>query len=205
MNGRMSGHSNLTDCGLPGLKDIPYGAHMCHLYKGREDLAAVLVPYIAAGLRNNERCLWITAEPLDAAGAQAELGKAGLDAQAAMREGSLVIRDHSQWYAEAGALKGADLIALWLEEERRALAEGCSGLRITGNVTFLTPADWSLFMDYEETLDQAMAGHRIVALCSYRLGRSGASEVLDVAQRHVCMLERPDHGWRVLTTPQRQL
>jgi len=41
--------SNLTDCGLPGIRNIPYGVHMCHFYRGREELAAVLVPYFAAG------------------------------------------------------------------------------------------------------------------------------------------------------------
>jgi hypothetical protein len=199
----MNGHSHITDCGLPGLKHIPYGTHMCHLYRDRDELACTLVPYFAAGLRNKERCLWITAEPLDAAGAKAELRKAGLDAQAAVREGSLVIRDFSQWYADAGALKGSDVVEFWVQEERRALAQGYSGLRITGNVTFLTPPDWSLFMDYEEMFDQAVEGHRIVALCSYRLGQSGASEVLDVAQRHDCMLERPDEGWQILTAAQR--
>lgn len=47
------GHSSLTDCGLPGIKDIPFGVHMCHFYDRCEDLAAALVPYFAAGLRNS--------------------------------------------------------------------------------------------------------------------------------------------------------
>lgn len=83
----------LTECGLPGIKDIPYGVHMCHFYQGRDGLAAALVPYFAAGLRNRERCIWITAKPLIAADAKLELQKAGIDAEAAIREGSLIVRD----------------------------------------------------------------------------------------------------------------
>jgi len=36
----MNGHAHLTDCGLAGIKAIPYGLHMCHFYETREDLAA---------------------------------------------------------------------------------------------------------------------------------------------------------------------
>lgn len=192
-------HSSFTDCGLPGIKDIPYGVHMCHFYEGREDLAAALVPYFAAGLRNNERCIWITAEPLLAADARLELGKAGFDVDALTTKGALTIRDYSEWYAEAESLKGNQVIDLWLAEERRALAEGYSGLRITGNVTFLSSEDWPVFMEYEDLVNQAFHGRRIVTLCTYQSGGCGASEVFDVVRRHNCALDRPDDGWQILT------
>jgi hypothetical protein len=200
----MSSTAHMTECGLPGIKDIPYGVHMCHFYEGREDLAAMLVPYFAAGLRNHERCIWVTAAPLDAVDAQLELQKAGMEAQSALQKGALTIREHSEWYADAGTLEGGNIVERWLAEEQRALAEGYNGLRITGNVTFVTPEAWPVFMEYEDTLNNALHGRRIVALCSYQLGRCGAPDVLDVVRRHHCTLDRPDHGWQLLTSPQRQ-
>ena len=191
--------STLTDCGLPGIKDIPYGVHMCHFYERREELAAALVPYFAAGLRSNERCIWIAAEPLNAAAAQLELAHAGVDVDAAIAKGALVLRDHDEWYTEAERVKGTDVIALWLAEEERALAQGYSGLRITGNVTFLTAATWPVFMEYEQAVNAAFQGRRIVTLCTYPSRNCGASEVLDVVQRHSCTLEHPDEGWHIVT------
>ena len=196
----MSALHPLTDCGLPGTGEIPYGIHMCHFYETRDELAAALVPYFAAGLRRGERCIWVTAAPLDAAGAQADLRKAGLDVDTALRNGSLIIRDHSTWYAEAERLKGAEVVDLWLEEERRAVAAGYSGLRITGNTSFLKPEDWSLFMEYEEVVDKAFAGRRIVTLCSYLLAQLRAVDVLEVVRRHNANLTRPDQGWQLLTS-----
>lgn len=192
--------AHLTDCGLPGIREIPYGVHMCHFYDARSELAAALVPYFAAGLRQGERCLWITAAPLDAAAAQAELRQAGLDVDGALRKGAIVIRDYSDWYSDAKGLKGSEVIKLWLEEERQALAAGYRGLRITGNTSFLRPQDWAVFMEYETLLNQAFAGRRIVTLCSYLLGQLGPADVLDVARRHNTTLTRPDEGWQVLTT-----
>jgi hypothetical protein len=192
-------HRLLTDCGLPGVRDIPFGVHMCNFYRTREELAQALVPYFLAGLRNNERCIWITADPLPALDASAELRKAGLDVDQAIAGRALVVRDFTDWYAEQGRLKGSDVVELWLAEEARALAEGFSGLRITGNVTFLRPEDWALFMEYEALVDRAFLGRRIITLCTYRLGDCGATDVLEVMQRHSCTLDHPDQGWQILT------
>lgn len=191
--------SSLTDCGLPGIKEIPYGVHMCHFYERREDLVSVLVPYFAAGLRSNERCIWITAEPLTAVEARVELAKAGLDVDDALKKGALVVRDFSEWYSDGARLKGTDVVNYWLAEEERALAEGYSGIRITGNVTFLTPETWPLFMEYEDVVNRSFAGRRIVTLCTYPASVCGASEVLEVVHRHSCALERPDQGWQIVT------
>ena len=190
---------HLTECGLPGIRQIPYGVHMCHFYEGREDLAAMLVPYFAAGLRANERCMWIAADPLPAAQAVVALREAYPGTDAALQRGAIAIRDFSEWYVEAGDLKGTDVVELWLAEERRALADGYSGLRITGNVTFLTSQSWSEFMEYEALVDRAFHGSRIVTLCTYRVGASSPSDLLDVLQRHSCALDRPDRGWQILT------
>lgn len=191
--------SSLTDCGLPGIRDIPFGVHMCHFYEGREALAAALVPYFAAGLRQRERCIWICAEPLPAAQAKLALQRAGIDVEAALRSGELEVRDFSEWYAEAGALKGLDVVKLWLGEEQLALAQGHNALRITGNVNFLTPQTWPLFMEYEAAVNEAFEGRRIVTLCSYPAAVCGAAERLEVSRRHNCALDRPDEGWQILT------
>lgn len=193
----------LTECGLPGIRAIPFGVHMCNFYRTREDLAAALVPYFAAGMRGNERCIWITAEPLDAVEARARLLAHGLEVDSAVLRGSLVVRNHSDWYARAGSLKGNEVADLWLAEEERALAAGYSGLRITGNVTFLRPQDWELFMEYEGLIDRLFRTRRIVTLCTYHLESCGATEVLDVMLRHHCTLDRPDKGWQILTGPAR--
>lgn len=189
----------LTECGLPGIRQVPYGVHMCHFYSTRDELAAVLVPYFAAGLRCKERCIWVCAEPLPAVEARAELARAGVDVDAAIASGALVLRDFSDWYAEAEELKGIDVVKLWLGAEERALAEGYNGLRITGNVTFLRrPEDWETFMAYEKAVDEAFRARRIVTLCTYR--REGAVDMFDVIHRHSCTLERPDEGWQLLTS-----
>ena len=191
--------ASFTNCGLPGVEHVPYGIHMCHFYRDRADLVAALVPFFVAGLRSNERCIWITAEPLRAADARLELQRAGLDVEVVIRGGALAIEDYAGWYTAAEGLKSSEAARLWLDEERRALADGFSGLRITGNASFVTPETWPDFMDYEEAVHRAFQGRRIVSLCSYDIRRCGAVKLLDVVRRHSCALDRPDEGWQIVT------
>src|SRR5262245_11680768 len=123
-----SARQALTHCGLPGIAQIPFGIHMCHFYKQRQELVEALVPFFIAGLNSNERCIWVTAEPLDAADAKRELRAAGVDVDAAIRRGALTVLDYSEFYLKAKDMKSAEVAALWLAEEERALEDGYSGL-----------------------------------------------------------------------------
>ncbi len=71
----MSATSHLTECGIPGIGVVPFGIHFCHFYPTREDLLNVLIPYFEAGVRNNELCLWIAADPLPAREIAIEVSK----------------------------------------------------------------------------------------------------------------------------------
>ena len=192
---------SLTACGWPGISQIPYGTHMCHFYEVREDLVAALVPFFAAGLASNERCIWITAEPLGAEDARVELAKAGLDVYAAIRSGALTVRDYSEWYRDAGDLQSRAVAALWLAEEARALKAGYHGLRISGNASFVTPETWPDFMDYEEIVHRAFQGRRIISLCTYHRERCEPEEMPEVIRRHSCALEHPAAGSRIRASP----
>lgn len=187
----------ITQCGLPGINAIPYGLHACHFYRDREHLMEALVPYFVAGLRNHERCLWITAPPLPAREALAVLVMAWGDLRDAIASGALRVLDFDRWYADGSGLKGVDVVGAWLAEEERALAEGYRGLRIAGNTSFLHPQDWASFMDYERAVTARFHGRRIVALCSYALHACSGPQVRQTVGAHNCAFEHKDASWQV--------
>lgn len=191
----------LTNCGLPGIEQVPFGMHACHFYRDRDQLVAALVPYVVAGLRANERCLWVTAPPLPAAEAVQALRAAWDGADEAIAAGTLRILDFDQWYARSAQSNGVDVVQLWLQEEERALADGYNGLRITGNAGFLQPGDWSTFMKYEQAMTARLSGRRIVALCSYATGQCNDQQMHDVLHAHHCALEGPDAFGQVVAVP----
>lgn len=195
----MSEHSHLTECGLPGINRIPYGLHACHFYPGREQLIEALVPYFLAGLRVGERCIWVAAPPLPADEAERTLRAAWAGAGEAIARGAVRILDFDRWYTGTAGFKGAEaVVKLWLDEEERALAEGYTGLRLTGNTSFLEPRDWEKFIEYERIVNAGLHGRRIVALCSYLLPNISSDKVMEIMRAHDCAFDRPDSGWQVV-------
>jgi two-component system, sensor histidine kinase PdtaS len=180
---------HFTRCGLPGLNRVPVGMHACHFYNNRDQLVAALVPYCVEELRGNERCLWITAPPMPAREAVEAVRAAYDGVDDAVQVDALRILDFDQWYASPAGLKGLNLVQLWLEEEERALAEGYNGLRIAGNTSFLTPGDWSTFMEYEQAVTASFNGQRIVALCSYARAQCNYQQMSEFMHAHHCALE----------------
>jgi|GEM_PF-2515160 len=188
--------AHFTESGLDGLELVPWGMHACHFHNGRDELLAAIVPYILAGLRARERCIWITARPLPAREAMQALRAAWGGADDAVQSDTLRILDFDRWYTSS--LIGADLVNLWLAEEERALAAGHTGLRITGNLSFMTPDGWPAFRNYERNVTERFVGRRIVALCSYVLKQCDHQQMQEVLEAHNCALERRDEHWQVL-------
>jgi hypothetical protein len=197
----MANLPHLTRCGLPGIDRVPFGMHACHFYSDRDQLVAALVPYFVAGLRGNERCLWVTAPLLSAREAVQVLRAAWDGADDAIQAGALRILDFDRWYAGSARLRGLDVVRLWLQEEERALAEGYDGLRISGHTSFLAPGDWLMLMEYEQAVTTHFNGRRIVSLCSYAMAQCNDQQMSDVVQAHHCAFERPDADWQVVASP----
>lgn len=188
----------ITRFGLPGISRVPYGMHACHFYSNREQLVSALMPYFVAGLRGNERCLWVTAPPLPACEAIEALRTARNEIDETVQTGALRILDFDQWYANSAGLKGTDVVQLWLEEEKRALAEGYNGLRIAGNLSFLTSNDWSTFMEYEQAVTARFKNRHIIAFCSYFLPQCDQQQMREAMHAHHCALDGSDVTWHVV-------
>ncbi|HVZ28329.1 MAG TPA: MEDS domain-containing protein [Rhizomicrobium sp.] len=193
-------HSHVTPCGLPGVGSIPVGMHSCHFYSDRQQLIDALVPYILAGLQAKERCLIIASPPLPARDLVRELRQGWDGVEEALHAGALRVIDFDRWYLGTTGLKSEDLVQLWLQEEERALAEGYSGLRVSGNISFLRPEQWPAFMAYEKSVSANFSKRRIVALCSYVLEDCTGDRKDQVLSAHRCAFERRDHDWHVVMT-----
>lgn len=190
--------SHLTIFGLPGIHAVPYGIHMCHFYNSRQELIDGFMPYFRAGIRNNERCIWIASQPLPAKDIWAEVAKSDLLKQG-VASGQLRVLDEIDWYGRPGSLKTVEeLMDGLLTEYERAIADGFQGLRANGNASFVRQQDWDLFMEYELKLHQQLQNRRVVSCCSYYRQHCKPVDMLEVVQRHHGALDREDNLWRIV-------
>ena len=190
--------------GIDAIGDAPWGAHFCLLYQTRQDLIDILAPYFAAGLANNESCIWVTSDPLNADDARQALAAAVDDLDSCFEKGQIEILDYSQWYTPSGTFEADAVLRGWVEKEKQALARGFDGLRATGNTSWLDERDWRAFTDYEAAIDREIGGHRMLAICTYLLDRCGASEIIDVVANHQFALIRREGRWETIGSAERE-
>jgi PAS domain S-box-containing protein len=207
-----------TDISVVG--DIPWGTHFCHFYETKEDLLDILVPYFRAGLENNEFCVWVVSEPLGLEEATDALKRAVPEAERYLAAGSMRVVAHpasrrrpppadsieivpyTEWYLKDGVFDAKLVMDGLLEKLDEALARGYAGMRANCNESWLTKESWADFGRFEKALDEALAGRRMIVLCSYPLADAGAAEILDVVRTHQFAVVRRNNNWEVVETPE---
>ena len=194
--------SALRKTALNPVGDLPWGTHICVFYETKDDLLETLVPYFKAGLENNEYCLWAISEPLTEREARDALARAVPNFDRFMADGRIEILPGQKWYLENDKLDPERILDGWHGKLREALAKGGEGIRVSGNAFWVRTNYWTKFCQYEREINNSVAGHAMILLCTYSLLESRALDVLDVAGAHQFTLARRQGEWEVIETPE---
>ena len=186
----------LRKSGIDIIGDVPWGTHFCQFYQTKEDLIDILVPYFKEGLENNEFCMWVTSQPLDAEEAKEALRKAVLDIDAYLERGQIEIIPYANWYVNESVFDSRKVLNGWIEKLNNVLASGYDGLRLSGNTFWVDKRDWDDFVDYEEEVDRVLGSYRMIALCTYSLNRCDSTEIIDVTVNHQFALIKKKGEWQ---------
>lgn len=189
---------DLRKTGIEILGDAPWGTHVCQFYKTKQDLIDVLVPYFKAGLENNEFCMWVTSEPLNAKEAGEALRGAVPDLEMYLDKGQIEILPYDEWYIKDGVFDMDRVLDGWVDKLNRALSKGYDGLRLTGNTFWLEEKNWDSFVKYENIVNSVIGKYSILAICAYSLERCGASEVMEVISSHQRAMIRKEGKWSII-------
>jgi PAS domain S-box-containing protein len=203
--GRARVHSDeLRQTGISAIGDIPWGTHFCQFYEEKQDLIEILVPYIKAGLENNEFCMWVTSKPLPSAQAKAALAARVDNLAKYIENGQLEVLEYSQWYTLGAGFQSDRVLQGWVDRLEAAARRGFDGLRLTGNTSWLEKPDWHGFSEYEATVDAIFGQHRMLGICTYMLSKCSALQIMDVISNHSSALVKRAGKWQVIQSSERK-
>ncbi len=159
--------------------------HVCLIYRTPEEYLAAVVPFLACGLRQGERCILIAESEEDTDTLTALRGN-GIDVDAAMSRGQLVVKTQRETYLLDGVFDPDRMIAFLESAAAEAKADGFTSLRVTGDV------DWALgdepgcqkLMEYESRLGDYFPTHDCLALCRYDANRFPPEMIRDAIRTH---------------------
>jgi len=170
---------------LRNITDLRPGDHLCCLYETEEEHRALLTPYLRQGLELGEKVLYI----VDAYTAETVLDYLrydGVEVKPYLDSGQLNILTAKDAYMRDGIFNPDGMIELLRNETERALAEGYSALRVTGEMTWALrglPGSERL-IEYEAKLNIFFPGSKCLALCQYDRRRFNPDMILDVLATH---------------------
>jgi len=190
--------TNDRTTGTEYIGSVPWGAHLCEFHSTREELADTLVPYFAAGLQQDEFCLWVTSDPSGVEEAKIGLRKAAPYLDRYLDMGQIEIWDCRDWYLRGGHFDADRVFGQWVEKEKRSLNSGYKGLRVTGDMAWLEKGDWPDLMAYEAEVNRVLPQHRMIGLCTYPLDGCPADAVLEVVRNHQIALGRIAGEWEMI-------
>lgn len=164
---------------------LKQGDHVCAVYSSPDEQAEAMAQYIASGLNAGERCLYIL-DDRAAPEILERLGGTGVDVAAATDSRRFVLATSRQTYLREGTFDPDAMVRLLAASQEEALAAGCSGLRITGEMTWALGSDvWSeRVVEYETRLNEFFPGSRAQAICQYNRARFSPSVIRDVLRTH---------------------
>ncbi len=167
------------------IRDLKPADHLCCLYETEEEHRALLAPYLRQGLELGEKVLYI----VDAHTAETVLKYLrddGVKVEPYLAMKQLSILTAGEAYMRDGVFNPDRMIDLLQSETERALAEGYSALRVTGEMTWALrglPGSERL-IEYEAKLNRFFPHSKCLALCQYDQRRFQPDVLLDVLATH---------------------
>jgi MEDS: MEthanogen/methylotroph, DcmR Sensory domain len=146
------------------------GDHLCVFHRSEDSLMEVLSPYIAEGLRKDERCFCVQ-RPEIVRRLEYDLRFIGIDVEKALQAGSLEFRSIEEAYLPDGKFEPRVMMDMLLESIEASLRKGFSGFRSAGDLCWAA-ADrgrCSQLLGYEAMVEECFPGRRATGMCQYAI------------------------------------
>lgn len=170
---------------LYDINELNPGDHLCVLYETDEEHKALITPYLISGLENNEKVFYI----VDARTSPTVLDYLrddGVDVDPYLDSGQLAILTVSESYMKGGIFDPDGMIKMLTEETDKALQEGYSALRVTGEMSWALrglPGSERL-IEYETKLNEFFPNNKALAICQYDCRVFDPEILLDILTTH---------------------
>lgn len=165
--------------------------HVLAIYEDEEEEFAEAAAFLKQSIERNEAALFIVGRDYDIQTIKANMISRGLDADALIDEGSLIIMCNEEWYIPERQVDKHRIIAQWDRLVAQSTRAGKKGLRAFCMMDCFFDHDFAEeVVDYEQTLP-AKFEMPFVPVCAYR--RSDIERLTEDQQRRLILCH--SHVW----------
>lgn len=177
------------------LFSFKHGDHTCVFYSDLRGLLEVITPYIAEGLRNNERCFCAQKEEVLRALAN-DLRFLGVDIEHEVKRGALDLHPMKEVYSPNGQFEPPVLMELLERSIAESVRQGFEGFRSAGELSWAIEGrdDCDRLIAYEKLVQASFPGKPAVGICQYPIDRFRPDVLKRVVEAHGKILDNSGAG-----------
>ena len=155
------------------------GDHICVFHRNEDSLMDALSPYIAEGLRKEERCFCVQ-QPHIAKRLEHDLRFIGVDFDKAVKSGALEFHRIEDAYLPGGIFEPQKMMDLLTNTIEDSVKKGFSGFRSAGDLSWAAdgPDECRQLLGYEKMVEECFPGKPATGMCQYPI-ESFSPQVLD--------------------------
>jgi signal transduction histidine kinase len=194
--------TEMRESGIDVIGDMAtWGTHFCLFYETKEDRRDAMTSFCKAGLENDEFCLWVVAaEPLTIEEATAALKQAVPNFDSYVADSRIEIVSANDFFLQGGKFDRKRVKDALFAKLASVSRKGFTGVRLTGDTSWVTKNDWIPFCELEEGINEVIGNLPLAVLCAYSLASCGPYEILDAVRTHQFALVRRQEKWVVIET-----
>lgn len=180
---------------ISSLVKFKRGDHICIFYRTETSLLQNLLPYLAAGLSQGDRCFCVQ-KPELVPRILRGLENLGFNPALEARRGALDIHTDDEFYFSSGRFEAQALMESLEESIREAVASGFSGLRTAGELSWAldprrgnTAVLCDQLVGYENMVERSFPGKPVIGICQYAAHLFPAPVLRRVVEAHRLAIE----------------
>lgn len=191
-------NKNLRDSGIEEIGEINCGTHIGGLFESKEDLYKVVLPYIKAGLNNNELCLWAYSQYSSYEEIKNVLSSVVKDVDKYIEKGQLMLISNKEWYLKDDTFYELRVNRLWNKYMDKAAEQGLDGLRAVADTSCMDKKYYRSFAHYEENANEFIHQSPFLALCLYDAKKTDPLQIAEVIKNHNYVFMRNEGKLQVI-------
>lgn len=148
------------------IKSLEVHDHICLIYEDEREWESTIIPFLIEGFKRDEKCVYIIDRHKSEI-IKELLIREGFDPE--KLKGRFEILSEDEAYTRGGSFDPDAMIKLLEEETEKALDEGYSALRVTGEMSWILkgkPGSERL-IEYEAKLNRFLPKAECLAICQY--------------------------------------
>lgn len=167
------------------IEQIDIHDHLCLIYRNQAEEFATDIPFLKAGLRLNDQCVYINEES-PTGDVLSAMKHAGVDVEKVILSGQFVMLSEQNSYLQDGVHDPDSTIKFFTQASIDSQANGFRALRGVGEMA------WSLghkpgserLIEYEAKLNYFIPRHPVMAICQYNMERFSPEVIRNVLFTH---------------------